>query len=283
MRELGLDAFRFSIAWPRVLPEGRGKVNAAGLDFYDRLVDELLRNGITPVRDPLPLGHAAGDRGRRRLAVARDGRRVLEYVDRRRRPARRPRRPLDHPQRAVGRHLGRPRPGQHAPGAHVRRRRARSRAPPAALARAGGGDPPARARRARRSGSRSTSTTSMPTATTPATWRLRSGSTASTTAGSSIRSSAAPTRPTCSRRARRDRAGDPRTATWSRSPRPIDFLGVNNYTSPLAAAALDGERSQIARRRGRRPHRHGLGGLARGPSRPAAATAPRLRTRPRST
>ena len=42
MKELGLDAFRFSIAWPRVVPEGRGAVNEAGLDFYDRLVDELL-------------------------------------------------------------------------------------------------------------------------------------------------------------------------------------------------------------------------------------------------
>jgi beta-glucosidase len=48
MRELGLDAFRFSIAWPRILPQGRGRVNAAGLDFYDRLVDELLGNGIVP-------------------------------------------------------------------------------------------------------------------------------------------------------------------------------------------------------------------------------------------
>jgi beta-glucosidase len=48
MRELGLDAFRFSVAWPRVLPAGRGAVNTAGLDFYDRLVDELLGNGITP-------------------------------------------------------------------------------------------------------------------------------------------------------------------------------------------------------------------------------------------
>ena len=48
MRELGLDAFRFSIAWPRVLPEGRGRVNDAGLDFYDRLVDELLANEIEP-------------------------------------------------------------------------------------------------------------------------------------------------------------------------------------------------------------------------------------------
>jgi beta-glucosidase len=48
MRELGLDAFRFSVAWPRILPEGRGRVNEAGLDFYDRLVDELLGSGITP-------------------------------------------------------------------------------------------------------------------------------------------------------------------------------------------------------------------------------------------
>jgi beta-glucosidase len=48
MKELGLDAFRFSIAWPRVLPEGRGAVNEAGLDFYDRLVDDLLANGIEP-------------------------------------------------------------------------------------------------------------------------------------------------------------------------------------------------------------------------------------------
>ena len=48
MRELGLDAFRFSIAWPRILPDGRGRVNAAGLDFYDRLVDALLEAGIRP-------------------------------------------------------------------------------------------------------------------------------------------------------------------------------------------------------------------------------------------
>jgi beta-glucosidase len=48
MKELGLDAFRFSIAWPRVFPEGRGSVNEKGLDFYDRLVDELLGAGIQP-------------------------------------------------------------------------------------------------------------------------------------------------------------------------------------------------------------------------------------------
>ncbi len=49
MRELGLGAYRFSVAWPRVQPTGRGPVNRAGLDFYDRLVDELLRNGIRPL------------------------------------------------------------------------------------------------------------------------------------------------------------------------------------------------------------------------------------------
>jgi beta-glucosidase len=46
---LGVDAYRFSIAWPRVVPEGRGPVNKAGLDFYDRLVDALLARGIEPV------------------------------------------------------------------------------------------------------------------------------------------------------------------------------------------------------------------------------------------
>ena len=48
MRELGLDAYRFSIAWPRVLPHGQGSVNEPGLDFYDKLVDALLAAGITP-------------------------------------------------------------------------------------------------------------------------------------------------------------------------------------------------------------------------------------------
>jgi beta-glucosidase len=48
MKELGLQAYRFSIAWPRILPQGRGQVNQAGLDFYSRLVDCLLENDITP-------------------------------------------------------------------------------------------------------------------------------------------------------------------------------------------------------------------------------------------
>src|SRR4051812_12802159 len=48
MRDLGFNSYRFSIAWPRILPEGRGKVNPKGLDFYERLVEELLANGIEP-------------------------------------------------------------------------------------------------------------------------------------------------------------------------------------------------------------------------------------------
>jgi beta-glucosidase len=48
MADLGLTAYRFSMSWSRVLPEGTGRVNAAGLAFYDRLVDALLEHGIAP-------------------------------------------------------------------------------------------------------------------------------------------------------------------------------------------------------------------------------------------
>src|SRR5262245_19839519 len=49
MRRLGLSAYRFSTSWSRIMPDGRGAVNAAGLDFYDRLVDALLDGGIEPM------------------------------------------------------------------------------------------------------------------------------------------------------------------------------------------------------------------------------------------
>jgi beta-glucosidase len=49
MAELGVDGYRFSIAWPRIQPGGTGPVNPAGVAFYDRLVDELLGHGIDPV------------------------------------------------------------------------------------------------------------------------------------------------------------------------------------------------------------------------------------------
>jgi beta-glucosidase len=49
MADLGLGSYRFSIAWPRVLPTGSGDVNQAGIDFYSRLVDALLERGIEPL------------------------------------------------------------------------------------------------------------------------------------------------------------------------------------------------------------------------------------------
>jgi beta-glucosidase len=48
MKQIGVDAYRFSVAWPRVLPQGRGAANERGLAFYDQLIDELLRAGIEP-------------------------------------------------------------------------------------------------------------------------------------------------------------------------------------------------------------------------------------------
>lgn len=48
MKEIGIDMFRFSINWARIFPEGYGKYNAGGMDFYKRLCEELLKNGITP-------------------------------------------------------------------------------------------------------------------------------------------------------------------------------------------------------------------------------------------
>jgi beta-glucosidase len=66
LRELQLRAYRFSIAWSRVLPEGRGAPNTKGLDFYSRLVDTLLEHGIRPCATlfhwdwPAPLDGAGG-------------------------------------------------------------------------------------------------------------------------------------------------------------------------------------------------------------------------------
>lgn len=70
IRNAGLDAYRFSMSWARVLPEGRGKANAEGLDFYDRLVDGMLERGIKPFATlyhwdlPAPLADLGGWRNR---------------------------------------------------------------------------------------------------------------------------------------------------------------------------------------------------------------------------
>ncbi|MEO0631511.1 MAG: family 1 glycosylhydrolase, partial [Planctomycetota bacterium] len=66
MKQIGLGAYRFSISWPRVMPEGVGAISETGLAFYDRLVDELLSAGVTPWVTlfhwdlPLALQHRGG-------------------------------------------------------------------------------------------------------------------------------------------------------------------------------------------------------------------------------
>lgn len=66
MKRIGVEGYRFSIAWPRIIPQGTGAVNSAGLDFYDRLVDTLLAKQITPYATlyhwdlPQPLQDAGG-------------------------------------------------------------------------------------------------------------------------------------------------------------------------------------------------------------------------------
>lgn len=66
MRTLGVDSYRFSLSWPRIQPDGTGPFNEEGLDFYDRLIDQLLEAGISPMATlyhwdtPLPLEHRGG-------------------------------------------------------------------------------------------------------------------------------------------------------------------------------------------------------------------------------
>jgi beta-glucosidase len=68
LRELGVDVYRFSFAWPRLQPDGRGSLNTEGIGFYDRLLDELLSAGISPMVSlhhwDLPLALRGGWRNR---------------------------------------------------------------------------------------------------------------------------------------------------------------------------------------------------------------------------
>jgi beta-glucosidase len=81
MKWLGLGAYRFSVAWPRVFPTGRWQANAAGLEFYDRLTDGLLEAGIEPFVTlyhwdlPQPLEDAGGWANRETVDA------FVEYVD----------------------------------------------------------------------------------------------------------------------------------------------------------------------------------------------------------
>lgn len=95
LKSIGASSYRFSVAWPRVQPTGSGSVNAAGLDYYDRLVDDLLAAGITPFTTlyhwdlPSALQHSGGWMSRdtayrfadyASIVVGRLGDRVTDWV-----------------------------------------------------------------------------------------------------------------------------------------------------------------------------------------------------------
>ena len=207
---IGLNAFRFSVAWPRVQPSGSGAVNQRGLDFYRALVERAARARDHARDHALPLGPAAGARGRGRLGARDTALRFAEYAAIVALGARRHRRDLDDDQRAPGRRA----PGiphRHACAGPLRRRARRGRDPPPAAS--GTGSRCAALRAAlpagARSGSRWTSTRS---ARGGRARRRRSGSaTPRRTGSSSSRScTAAIRRPrgsTCCRR-RADQRGD---------------------------------------------------------------------------
>ena len=260
-RDLGVNAFRLSISWPRVLPEGRGSVNEAGLDFYDRVVDELLANEHRARRDALPLGPAGGARGCGRLAGARHGRglrRVREVVGARLGDRVRHWITLNEPWVIAWLGYGY---GVHAPGRtsaadaiaaahHVLLshglatevlRRESPGVPRRRLDR-----PRGRAVRERRPRGRR---------------RPRAPSTGTGTAGSSTRSSAAPIPADVLERLA---PNEPpvQDGDLARISAPIDFLGVNYYQRRVVAGA---QRLGLAVRAPGRldAHRHRLGGVAR--------------------
>ncbi|HZZ19675.1 MAG TPA: GH1 family beta-glucosidase [Opitutaceae bacterium] len=81
MRDLGIRNYRMSLAWPRIYPQGDGPLNQAGLDFYERLIDSILENGITPwvTMFHWDLPQALEDRGGWRSRVVPDA--FATYAD----------------------------------------------------------------------------------------------------------------------------------------------------------------------------------------------------------
>ena len=299
MRELGLASYRFSVAWPRVRPDG-----GAGRPARARLLPpagrRAQRAGIAPVADALPLGPAAGARGRGRLDQPRHRLPVRRV---RRHGARRDRRPgpgVDDAQRAVV--LGLPRLHRRPARAGTAggRRRPGRRAPPDARAR------PGRRRAARAAAptttSASPSTSPWPTRTTRrtrSTGTPHGGSTRCTTGCSSTRCSAASYPPdVLADTARPGVAGEPlarvvrdgdlgadqhaRSTCWgSTTTRATPSRGDRTPRSPESTATHAGAADPDAVRglRGRHVpepraarHRHGLGGAAGG-AHPAAHPA----------
>ena len=137
MRELGLDAFRFSIAWPRILPVGPRADQRGRARLLRPPRRRAARARHRAVRDALPLGHAAGARGCRRLDLAGHGQGLHGVHRSCRAPPRRSRAALDHAQRAVGARVDRSLLGPSRARAHERGGRRRGGAPSPARRTAG--------------------------------------------------------------------------------------------------------------------------------------------------
>jgi hypothetical protein len=136
LADLGFDAYRFSIAWPRVMDE-HGRLNERGVDFYKRLLDASTRTASPGLGHAVPLGPAAAPAGSRRLAQPRDGV-PLRRLRRGDGPhLQGPHGRLDDAQRAVVLGLYRPHRGPPRAGPHRHALRRRGDAPPAAGARPG--------------------------------------------------------------------------------------------------------------------------------------------------
>ena len=241
MKELGLDAFRFSIAWPRVLPEGRGRVNPLGLDFYDRLVDALLENEIEPFATlfhwdtPQALEDAGGWPAREtaeafveytEAVVERLGDRVRHW--------------MTHNEPWVCAWIG------HAWGEHAPGRKSEADAVAAAhhLLLSHGWAVQA-IRRASPDAQVGIIAQSRARVSRIGLARGRGGGVADRRRGQPLvprpASSAARTRPTCST-VSRSSSRSSATATSRRSSAPIDFLGVNNYFRFVVGAGAEGPR-----------------------------------------
>ena len=275
--------YRFSIAWPRIQPDGRGPVNQAGLDFYRRLVDGLLERGHHAARHALPLGPAAGARGRRRLGHRATppsaspstrgscfdglGDVVHDWIT--------------HNEPWCTSFLGY---GLRRQGARAPRPARGARAPRTTAALARPGRRRRSARRRRRAGSASRSTCAgragdRPPRTSPP----RGASTASTTAGSSTRSCAAAIPRTWSTLyERRFGAARRRAATATSTDRAARSTSSASTTTGRPASRPTRRATAARSARGRASaaaHGDGLADRPGGADRAARAPAARLRRR----